>query len=128
MGKKLIINGADFSANAVETDYSWITVLEGAVTSENKPDSKTITLIENLPEGTVTRLTQQVTGSSSGLIGIGAIDSDNIQHNTVWHDIISTNSGEVIDIKTLPFDMKSLLIWLEKPGITATYKLEVGSV
>jgi hypothetical protein len=128
MGKKLIINGADFSANAVETDYSWITVLEGAVTSENNNDMKTITLSENLPEGTVTRLTQQATGSSSNFVGIGAIDSDDIQHNTFWHDPIETNSGEVIDIKTLPFDMKSLLIWLEKPGITATYKLEVRSV
>lgn len=128
MGKKIIISGADFSANAVETDYSWITVLEGAVTSESNNDVKTITLSENLPEGTVTRLTQQATGSSTGRIGIGVIDSDNITHNIVWHDPIDTNSGEVIDTKTLQFDMKSLLIWLEKPGIIATYKLEVGSV
>lgn len=128
MGKKIIISGADFSANAVETDYSWITVLEGAVTSENNNYVRIITLSENLPEGTVTRLTQQATGSSTGNIGIGAIDSDNEQYNTVWHDMIDTNSGEVIDTKTLQFDMKSLIIWLEKPGITATYKLEVGSV
>lgn len=127
MGKKLVINGADFSANAVETDYSWITVLEGSYTSVVPEATAYINLDENLPEGTITRLTQQVTAGNSK-VAIGAKDTNNTLHPTFWHANIDSTSGVVTDVKNLTFDMTQLVVWIEAAGTTVTYKLEVSSI
>ena len=128
MGKKLVIKGADFSANAVETDYSWNTVLEGSFVRDSSSNQlKYVNLDKNLPEGTVTRLIQQVT-AGSGESAIGAKDTNNTLHNTFWHNNITIDSGVVTDVKELTFDMTQLVVWNEAVGTTITYKLEVRSV
>lgn len=127
MGKKLVIKGADFSANAVETDYSWNTVLEGSFARDSSESIIYVNLDENLPEGTVTRLTQQVT-AGSGEVAIGAKDTNNTLHSVFWHNNITIDSGVVTDVKELTFDMIQLVVWAGAVGTTVTYKLEVRSV
>ena len=129
MGKKLVIKGADFSANAVETDYSWNTVLEGSFVRDSSTSNQLqyVNLDKNLPKGTVTRLTQQVT-AGSGEAAIGAKDTNNTLHNTFWHNNITIDSGVVTDVKELTFDMTQLVAWDGAVGTTITYKLEVRSV
>ena len=120
MGKKIIIKDADFSANAIEKDATWETVLSGSITNDGSGNSFYIPLEPILPSGTVTRVT--ATLSTTGSAAIGGIDTEDVPHTNYWFEIFSegTMSGE----KTLTFDMAKFNVWTPTVGATVEYKLE----
>ena len=125
MGKKLIIKGADFSANALPVEREWITVLEGNHTGTTKITYYDLT--ENIPSGTNVRLTLQMTMadlSTSSTASNGAKDSEGNTYNKYFGNNLTENNLSATYEKTLDITLAGLGFFLQRADDTLYYKLE----